>query len=126
MTTKMISTCRRYFEALSALDRGAYLACFAEDATLHDPYGGRPFSGHPGLSKWFDGMERTWSTLTMRPGDYHVSGDRVAATWEAEAVALSGKRAVFSGINVFTIGDGGLITMLEGYWDFATMLAQIQ
>ena len=126
MTTKMITISRRYFEALSALDRGAYLACFAEDAELHDPYGGRPFSGHQGLSKWFDGLERTWSTFTILPGDYYVSGDRVAMAWEAEAEAASGKRAVFAGINVFTVGDDGLISRLEGYWDFAAMLAQIQ
>lgn len=125
MTTKMILNCRRYFEALSAMDRQAYVACFSEDAVVHDPYGGRPINGRQGLSKWFDGLERTWSTFLIEPGDFHVSGNRVAATWTVRAEAQSGKPAVFSGIDVFTVGDDELISRLEGYWDFAAMLAQI-
>ena len=126
MTTKMISTCRRYFEALSALDREAYLACFSVDAELHDPYGGRPFGGHQGLAKWVAGMEQTWTSFGIQPGEYYIGGDRAAVTWTAQAQAKSGKQADFGGINVFTIGEDGLITRLDGYWDAAAMLAQIR
>jgi hypothetical protein len=38
----------------------------------------------------------------------------------------SGKRADFAGINVFTVGEDGLISRLEGYWDYAAMVAQIR
>ncbi|UCG23737.1 MAG: nuclear transport factor 2 family protein [Chloroflexota bacterium] len=126
MKTKMISISSRYFEALSNLDRGAYLNCFAADAELHDPYGGRPFAGRTGLEKWFTGMDRTWSEFAMRPGACFVSGDRIAVQWQAEGLARSGKRAEFAGVNVFTVDEDGLISRLEGYWDFAALLDQIQ
>jgi len=122
----MISIFSRYFEALSTLDKDAYMNCFAAGAELHDPYGGRPFIGRDGLEKWFEGMERTWSEFTMRPGAAFVSGDRAAVQWQAEGLSHSGKRADFAGINVFTVGEDGLISRLEGYWDYAAMVAQIR
>jgi steroid delta-isomerase-like uncharacterized protein len=121
----MISITSRYFEALSDLDQEAYLSCFAARAELHDPYGGRPFVGRDGLEKWFEGMLRTWSEFAMRPESTFVSGDRVAVQWQAEGRAKSGKRAEFGGINVFTVDSDGLISRLQGYWDFAAMVAQI-
>lgn len=125
MKEKMISISERYFKALSDLDREAYLSCFSENAELRDPYGGRPFDGRGGLEKWFTGMERTWSEFSMKPAEFFHSGDRVAVSWVAEATAQSGKTARFSGINVFTVGESGLIDRLEGYWDAAAMMSQI-
>lgn len=70
-------------------------------------------------------MERTRSQFSMKPTEFFQSGDRVAVLWVAEATAQSGKTANFSGINVFTIDESGLIGRLEGYWDAATMKSQI-
>lgn len=120
-----MSASDRYFSALNELDREAYLRCFADDADLLDPYGGRPFQGHEGLSKWFSGMERTWAEFQMVPQASYASGDRVAVHWKATASSKSGKRASFSGINVFTMDESGLILRLEGYWDAASMMEQI-
>lgn len=125
MTETMITTSNRYFEALSDLDRQAYIACFSDEAELIDPYGGRPFHGREGLSKWFTGMERTWAKFSMKPINHYVSGDRVAVHWQASGESLAGKTATFAGINVFTIGEHGAITRLEGYWDAASMMDQI-
>lgn len=125
MKEKMISISERYFKVLNNLDREAYLSCFSEDAELRDPYGSRPFYGREGLEKWFTGMKRTWSEFSMKPAEYFPGGERVAVSWVAEATAQSGKTAKFSGINVFTIGESGLIDRLEGYWDAATMMSQI-
>ncbi|MCA9970020.1 MAG: nuclear transport factor 2 family protein [Anaerolineales bacterium] len=114
-----------YFAALSAIDRDAYLACFAPDGVAFDPYGGRPFQGHAGLNKFMDGLERTWASFQMTPGDAFAAGDRVAVAWRCTATAKSGKTADFAGINVFTLNAAGLIAQLEAYWDFKAMLAQI-
>ncbi len=122
----MNSTISNYFRALSDLDREGYLACFAPDATVMDPYGGRPLHGTDGLNKFMDGMERTWVAFEMVPGEAFAAGDRVAVSWKAKATAKSGKTAEFAGINVFTLNEDGLITQLEGYWDFKAMVAQIQ
>lgn len=125
MKEMMISVSERYFKALSDLDREAYLSCFSENAELLDPYGGRHFDGREGLEKWFNGMERTWSKFSMIPTDFFPSGDRVAVPWVAEATAKSDKTAKFSGINVFTVDESGLIVRLEGYWDASAMMSQI-
>jgi len=114
-----------YFTALSEIDRDSFLACFSQEASLHDPYGGRPLQGIAGLNRFMDGMERTWNDFSMIPGIPYAAGDRIAVSWDATAVAKSGKRASFSGINVFTLNGEGLIDQLEGYWDIKAMLAQI-
>jgi ketosteroid isomerase-like protein len=125
MTAKMTSAFNRYFSALNNLDQDAYVACFSSNAELSDPYGGRIFAGPGGLKKWFLGMERTWAEFNIRPETSYESGDRVAVQWTATATSNTGKTAQFSGINIFTIGEAGLILRLEGYWDVSAMMAQI-
>jgi steroid delta-isomerase-like uncharacterized protein len=114
-----------YFQALSRIDRDAYLACFSQDATVLDPYGAPALHASEGLNKFMDNMERTWESFEMTPGASYAAGDRVAVNWEAKATARSGKTAEFAGINVFTLNEDGLISRLEGYWDFKAMVAQI-
>lgn len=121
----MASITDSYFAALNGLDREAYLACFTTDALLQDPYGARPLQGTAGLHKFMDGMERTWASFQMTPGDAYAAGDRVAVPWRCTAVAKSGKTAHFAGVNIFTLNEDGLITQLDGYWDFKAMVAQI-
>ena len=117
---------RAYFDALNEIDRIAFLAAFDENAVARDPYGGPVYEGRGGLSRFFDGMERTWSEFRMEPQAVYRGGDRLAVPWRTEAAAKNGKRADFSGVNVFTIGDDGRILALEAYWDFKAMLAQIR
>ncbi len=121
----MASITDKYFAALNALDREAYLACFSENVLLRDPYGARPLQGTAGLHKFMDGMERTWASFQMTPGDAYAAGNRVAVPWRCVATAKSGKVADFAGVNVFTIDESGLIAQLDGYWDFKAMVAQI-
>lgn len=120
-----MNSVNNYFQALNAIDREAYLACFSQDAAVLDPYGGRPLQGVAGLNRFMDGMERTWAAFEMTPGELFATGDRVAVSWTAKATARSGKTAEFAGINVFTLNEEGLISHLEGYWDFKAMVAQI-
>jgi ketosteroid isomerase-like protein len=122
MSQTMTSAPDRYFRAISSLD---YLSCFAANPELQDPYGSRPYQGEEGLGRFFNGLERTWSRISMQPSGYYVSGDRVAVPWSAEGVSHQGKTARFSGVNVFSLNEDGLISRIEGYWDFKAMVAQI-
>ena len=121
----MASILDDYFAALNAIDREAYVACFADDAVVLDPYGGRPLQGTTGLHKFMDGMERTWDSFQMTPDEPYAAADRIAISWRCTATAKSGKTANFAGIDIFTLSLDGLISRLEGYWDFKAMLAQI-
>jgi len=114
-----------YFRALNNLDRQAYIACFAGDAVVRDPYGGRVLQGQDGLNKFIDGLQRTWARFQMTPKESFAAGDRIAVSWTATATAKSGKTAEFAGINIFTLGQDSLIHQLDGYWDIKAMAAQI-
>ena len=126
MTKRMISAINQYFNSLSNIDLDDFLACFNKDATLNDPYGGKLFVGGEGLNKWFDGFRKTWVEISIEAVDSFYSGDRAAVKWAARGLANSGKNANFSGIDIFTIGENGLITRMDGYWDAPAMLAQIK
>jgi steroid delta-isomerase len=126
MTKRMISATDQYFNALSNINLDDFLACFNKDATLDDPYGGKPFVGGEGLKKWFDGFKRTWNDFSIEAEEAFYSGDRAAVKWAARGATNSGKNANFSGIDIFTIDENGLITRMDGYWDAPSMLAQIR
>lgn len=126
MTEKTISASDRYFDALNNMNQEKFLPCFAADAELNDPHGGRPFIGKEGLSKWFSGFLATWTQFSISVEEPYSSGDRTAVKWNARGDASSGKGAAFSGIDVFTINEDGLITRMDGYWDAPAMLAQIR
>lgn len=124
--TEAIDYVRAYFDALNRIDRQAFLACFAEDATARDPYGAPAHEGGSGLNKFFDGVERTWREFRMEPEAFYAGADRVAVPWRAVATTKNGKQANFEGVNVFTVGQDGKIRELDAYWDFKAMLKQIQ
>lgn len=126
MKETMISASSSYFEALNSMNREAFLACFSQDAEIHDPYGGRPFVGSEGLGKWFAGFQGAWKQFSITHEGTYVCGNRAAVKWNAQGEASNGKRATFSGIDIFTIDNGGLIERMDGYWDAPAMLAQIR
>ena len=126
MTTDLEPSVRDNFDALTALDREAYVAAFSSDASVRDPYGVEVLVGEEGLNKICDGKERTWQCFRMTPAKGHKSGNRVAVPWSTTATARNGKQAEFEGVNVFELDEDGRIQSLEGYWDFKGMLAQIR
>lgn len=123
---RMISASSNYFQALNNQDKDGFLSCFAPEAALNDPYGGRPYLGSEGLNKWFDGFTKTWQEFVIQAGEPYISGDRLAVSWDARGTAHTGKEAKFEGIDVFTIDDSGQIVRMDGYWDAQSMLAQIR
>ena len=124
--TELPESVRSYFNALNSIDRSAFLSCFSSGAVARDPYGGPVFEGPDGLNKLFDGMERTWSEFGMEPQAAFAGGNRLAVPWATSAVTKKGKRAEFSGVNVFTLDEDGKIIELDAYWNFKAMLAQIR
>ena len=126
MTEKTISVFDRYFEALSNMDQDQFVSCFTPEAELHDPYGGRPFVGSDGLSKWFAGFLDTWERFSISAEVPFTCKENTAVKWTARGEAKSRKVAEFSGINLFTVNMDGKIERMDGYWDAPAMLAQIR
>ncbi|NDJ85072.1 MAG: nuclear transport factor 2 family protein [Chloroflexi bacterium] len=123
---QFIQVAEAYMHALNSLDVDAYLALFASDSVVRDPYGVAEFVGESGLRKFFDGMLKTWQHFEMRADNFYPGGaDRLAMRWSVSATAKNGKTAEFSGVNVFTF-DGDTLASLDGYWHMHSMLQQIR
>lgn len=115
-----------YFAAISALDSERCVSLFAKDGQSHDPYGGRPWTGHANLKKFFAGVAMTWASLEMKPETVYYGGNRAAAKWTATGQSKSGKTVQFEGINVFEFDDQGYIERLCAYWDAGGLMAQLK
>lgn len=126
MTARKISAPDCYFDALNTLDQEAFLACFSKEAEMHDPFGSRPYVGAKGLEKWFSGFRNTWKKFSISREEIFACGNRAAVKWSVQGEANNGKRATFSGIDVFTIDEDGQIVRMDGFWDAPAMLAQIR
>ncbi|GMQ78155.1 MAG: hypothetical protein BMS9Abin02_0654 [Anaerolineae bacterium] len=123
MTKRMISATNHHFNALSKINLDDFLACFKKDATLADPYRGKPYAGKEGLSKWFNGIRRSWKGFSIEAEEAFNSGDRAAVKWTDRG----GK--FWKECNFFRhryIDEDGLITRIDGYWDAPSMMAQIR
>ena len=117
---------RAYFAALRAGDRDAWLACFADDATLADPVNAPPASGRAGLEGFWDQMTTMFERVELTEGDIYVAGPQAAAAWTGRNTARNGKVATFAGINTFEIDGAGRIREVRGYWDARAMLRQVR
>ena len=57
MTPEAMNTLvKQYFAATRAMDVTAWLACFADDAGSHDPYGGTAMHGKGELTRFFQSV----------------------------------------------------------------------
>lgn len=116
----------RYFAATRAMDLDAWLACFADDAVSHDPYGAPPIQGKDGLRKVFLPVATAFKEIGFTENFVTVVGNRVAVKFTARGIGNNGKAATCEGIDIFESNDRGTIQMMWGYWDPAAMMAQLQ
>ena len=116
----------RYFAATRAMDLNAWLACFADDAVSHDPYGAQPTQGKEGLRKFFLSVAAAFKEIGFTENFVIVTGNRAAVKFTARGIETSGTTATCEGIDVFEFNDRGTIQTMWGYWDPAAMMAQLQ
>ena len=116
----------RYFAATRAMDLNAWLACFADDAVSHDPYGAQPIQGKEGLRKFFLSVATAFKEIGFTENFVIVTGNRAAVKFTARGIGTNGKTATCEGIDIFEFNDRGSIQIMWGYWDPAAMMAQLQ
>lgn len=116
----------RYFSATRAMDLDAWLACFANDAVSHDPYGTPPIRGTDGLRKFFLSVATAFKEIGFTERLVIVTGNRAAVTFIAQGIGNNGKRATCEGGDIFEFNDRGTIQTMWGYWAPAAMMAQLQ
>lgn len=110
--------------AVEAGDRAAWLALFADDATIEDPVGSSPLDpegkGHRGL----DAIAAFWdanigpNSLKFDIRDSFASGDEVANVGTITTTLPDGSQAVVQGVFTYRVDDGGKLVALRAFWNF--------
>lgn len=119
-------TIHAYFAATRAMDREAWVACFAPDGFSVDPVGAEPARGHEALRRFFDSIAGLASTIGLMETSIHVCGDQAAVAWIGRGVGkANGKPFVFDGIDVMRFDAQGRIRELHAYWDPSRLMAQL-
>jgi len=116
----------RYFAAWTSLDPSAYVACFTDNAVVHDPYGSTPRQGANALRDFFGGIAHAVQEVRVQADSLYVAGNRVAVTFRGKAIGKNLKPVEVAGIDVFEFNTAGRITALWSYWDSGAVLAQLR
>ena len=116
----------QYFAATRRMDPDAWVPCFAEHATSYEPAAPAPLQGHAALHQFFLGIAGSFRKLGMTEDHVFVSGNRAAVKFTGRGIGKNGREVVFEGIDVFEVNESGKIEAMWGYWNPATMMAQLQ
>ena len=116
----------RYFAAWTSLDPSAYVACFTDNAVVHDPYGSTPHQGANALRDFFGGIAHAVHEVRIQTDSLYVAGNRAAVVFRGTAVGKNLKPVEVTGIDVFEFNAAGRITALWAYWDPVAVLAKLR
>lgn len=123
--TLMQQAIKGYFEAISALDAQQWIALFAEDGSMEDPIGSRPYKGHRELGIFFKGILRTFTQLQMSIEQQDFDHHQATVHWRATALAFNGKSLSFEGKEVFQINTQGKIQLAQVHWNPMVVAEQL-
>ena len=129
---------RRYVDTFNDRDLDAWVALFAEDAVVHDPFFPEPSNGREAIEAVIQGVVRAFGDMRWRQLRPAIEdGDRVAVELAEKAtndgpLAMPGGelpatgRAVSFETSVFwVLGPDGLITEERSYFDATGVAAQL-
>lgn len=109
-----------YLAAIAALDADGIAACFASDGELEDPRGSSVRRGRQEITDyWAGGLCRLATKVEIEVIAALPAGGSIAAHWQMTARSITGALATAEGIDLLHVGEGGLISRAEGYWDQA-------
>ncbi|WP_131739326.1 nuclear transport factor 2 family protein [Actinomadura roseirufa] len=116
----------RFFTASWEGDADAWASSFAEDGVFHDPVGRPPLVGRDAIAEFIAGVLPNFAPfLGLTPREAHTVGRSVAVSWSGAAVSLDGRPVNWSGINVYELGEDGLIREARAYFNGAVFQAQL-
>ncbi|GIF37191.1 nuclear transport factor 2 family protein [Actinoplanes xinjiangensis] len=120
---------RAAMRAVTAGDRDAWLACYADDAVLHDPVGGSPLDPQGAGIHGRDAFDGFWR-LAIAPNQVrfdiaavHAAGAEAAVVATVTTTFADGAVTHYDGVFVYAINDDGRIASMRAYWDVRRMLS---
>lgn len=117
---------RQYFRAIGEMDADAWVNCFAEEGTSHEPGTPAPLKGHVALRQFLVGVLGAFEKLSMTEDHVFQSGNRVAIKFTGRGTGKNGRPVFFEGIDVFEINQEGKIETMWGYWNPVAMMKQLE
>ncbi|BEL03864.1 nuclear transport factor 2 family protein [Actinoplanes sichuanensis] len=122
---------RAAMAAVTAGDRDAWLACYADDAVLHDPVGGSPLDpagdgirGHGGLGRFWEQAVAP-QQIRFDVAAVHATGSEAAVIATVTTRFPHGLVTTYDGVFVYRVGADGRITSMRGYWDLQRFLSSL-
>ena len=110
-----------YVRAMSDDDKDAYVALFADDATIEDPVGSEIRRGREQIAEFWDMVRSLSETITLVPtGPVRVAGNELAFPMQAVS-EVGGAKMVVDIIDVFVVDDDRKITAMRAFWDMSEM-----
>jgi steroid delta-isomerase-like uncharacterized protein len=121
---------RRFYEEVWNLGHvDVAVEIFADDYVRHDLRATRAPAGGSGMAKIATEFRAAFPDMTMRIDLLIAEGDLVAARWTTTGtfsgpwadIVPTGKRASFSGVNIFRIRDGRVVELWNHRDDLGLM-----
>lgn len=129
---------RRYVDTFNNRDVEAWVALFAEDAVIHDPFFPEPSKGREAIRNVEMGVLRAFPDMQWRQLRPAVDvGDRVVVELAVQGVndgplempggevPATGRPISFETATLWRIGPDGLITEERSYFDATGVAAQL-
>ena len=109
-------TIENYWKAFTAGDRDAWVALFADDATVEDPVGSPVHQGKDAIGTFFDSAHSLADSIELRSLDITaIVGNEAAFAMEIRP-NIGGTMFVLEAIDVMTFADDGRITSQRAFW----------
>lgn len=112
-----------YFSAFERKDKAAWLALFADDASLGGPAHTPPITGQGPLGELFTGIAGLFEKIRFEINAVHVCGPFATAEFDVHAQASNGRIGHAEGMVAFATNAEGRFTQVAGFWDPAPVFA---
>jgi len=110
------TTIAAYVEAVNARDPQAIADLFSADAHQADPASNPPNIGRQAIAGFFRDSIGASDSWTFTAKAVHTCAATVAIDFQIDLIT-GGSPMTIDGIEVFEVGDDGLITTVNAYWD---------
>ncbi len=122
---------QRSMQAVGAKAKEAWLALFADDATIEDPIGRSPLDpegkGHTGIaaiSAFWD-QHIALSRIEFDIRHSYACGDEVANVGTITTTLPNGMKALAEGVFIYKVNATGKLVSLRAFWEFEKMMASM-
>jgi len=106
-----------YVAAYRAGDRDAFLALWADGATIEDPVGTPVHEGAEAIGAFWDLVHGMTDRLVLEPTHVHVCEAEAAMVFEIRST-VGGQDMVIDAVDVFVVDDDGRLGSMRAYWEF--------